>query len=370
MDTTKSKPVRRHAKKAKISPELRALKKQAAATAAQELNTDITAAIKDLDEVIDRLALKHGKSLEVVQELLHLGGHVLKSRRAVGVNNAYAHCEARCDTIWEDDPTKNNIKAIVHAAQELGGYQGLSSEQQQLLVDQLVASREEENTGIVRRPMAQLQDARAVMERVRRELTNLHTRDGMEFILVSVRSSARHLSKTVTFLTPAGRAFLTSVTKVQPLTWVNQFEAFAINGIAGMINNHELRKDEMKGHIVETLRDQIATISGAKVRRLEFAHYEKKIVEKHGIVIDGWTSPEFVSPSHFKKIEQVEKLFNAVNSGACKARKLSDVELAERKQSNQARHALGEAVYGPTKERGVKRKAAGDGDEEGSDVAS
>src|SRR5882724_2898964 len=68
------------------------------------------------------------------------------------------------------------------------------------------------------------------------QLTNLHTQDGMEFIMVSVRSSARHLSKTVTFLTPAGRNFLTTVTKVQPLTWVNQFEAFAINGIAGLLH--------------------------------------------------------------------------------------------------------------------------------------
>jgi hypothetical protein len=72
---------------------------------------------------------------------------------------------------------------------------------------------------------------------------------------------------------------LTTVTKVQPLTWVNQFEAFAINGIAGLLHvliylptttdiinlfcsagvlhNHELRKDEMKGHIRETLRAQI-----------------------------------------------------------------------------------------------------------------
>lgn len=66
------------------------------------------------------------------------------------------------------------------------------------------------------------------------QLTNLHSRDGMEFIMVCVRSSARHLSKTVTFLTPAGKAFLTAVTKVQPLTWVNQFEAFAINGISGL----------------------------------------------------------------------------------------------------------------------------------------
>jgi hypothetical protein len=99
----------------------------------------------------------------------------------------------------------------------------------------------------------------------------------MEFILVCVRGSSKHLSKAKTVLTPAGKAFLTTITKVQPLTWVNQFEAFAINGISGLpslylwykegwhqifystgvLHNHELRKDEMKGHIREALRAQI-----------------------------------------------------------------------------------------------------------------
>ena len=142
----------------------------------------------------------------------------------------------------------------------------------------------------------------------------------------------------------------------------------------------------MKGHIRETLRKQIGmyssflsvfstahsdhvveTLSGKKCARLEFEHYEKKIVERLGVVIDGWTCPDFVSPSHFKKIAQVEELFNAVNSGDCKVRKLSDDELAARKLSNQTRHALGEAVYGTPKDTaaGVKRKATGDGTEAG-----
>lgn len=188
MSTSNRKPVRKRAKKAKISPELHAQNKQAALTAAQQLNADVVAAVEDLDEVIDGLAVKHGKSVEVIQELFHLGGHVLKSRRAVGINNAHAHCEARCETtcmcgtscyyfniltaciIGADDPTKDGIKAIILAAKELGGYQGLSPAQQQMLIDQLVVSREEDDTGIVRRPMAQLQDARVVMERVRREV--------------------------------------------------------------------------------------------------------------------------------------------------------------------------------------------------------
>jgi hypothetical protein len=69
-----------------------------------------------------------------------------------------------------DDPTKDNIRVIIEEANDLGGYQHLSQDQQQELIDQLEVSRQEETTGITRRPQAQLQDARAVMERVRREV--------------------------------------------------------------------------------------------------------------------------------------------------------------------------------------------------------
>jgi hypothetical protein len=89
--------------------------------------------------------------------------------------------------------------------------------------------------------------------------------------------------------------------------------------------------------ILPTHSHRTEILSGKKVPRLEFENYEKKIVEKLGIVIEGWTCPDFISPSHFKKVSQVEELYHAVNSGACKARKLTDLELAERKASNQAR---------------------------------
>ena len=106
-----------------------------------------------------------------------------------------------------------------------------------------------------------------------------------------------------------------------------------------------------------------AVLVGRKVAHLEFKNYEKKIVEKLGVVIEGWTCPDFISPSHFKKVSQVEELYHVVNSGACKARKLSDLELTKHKKSNQAHHALGEAVYGTTK-KGTKCKATGDGAEQ------
>jgi hypothetical protein len=90
-------PVRKRARPAKVSPLLKAHKKAISTAAAHSLNEDIEVAITSVDTIIDGLAIKHGKSVEVIQELIHLGGHVLKSRRTVGINNAYAHCEAHCE---------------------------------------------------------------------------------------------------------------------------------------------------------------------------------------------------------------------------------------------------------------------------------
>lgn len=98
--------------------------------------------------------------------------------------------------------------------------------------------------------------------------------------------------------------------------------------------------------------------------RLEYDHYEKKIVEARGVVIDGWTYHQFISPSNFKTIPDVEELYFAVSSGICKARKLSAGEQGARIKSNRERHALGESVYAPQKEKapqaltGEKRRAA------------
>lgn len=79
------------------------------------------------------------------------------------------------------------------------------------------------------------------------------------------------------------------------------------------------------------------------------------------MVIVGWTCPDFVSPSAFKTIAQVEELYDAVNSGLCKAEKLSPTAWAERKASNRSRNELGEDVYGKEEVmKGVKRKAAAD----------
>jgi hypothetical protein len=101
--------------------------------------------------------------------------------------------------------------------------------------------------------------------------------------------------------------------------------------------------------------------------RMEFLHYEKKIVEAKGIIIEGWTYYKFVSPSDFKKIADIKELYDAVRSGNCKAVQLSQADWQARIASNKLRAAQGEAVYAPERQASKKRKASAEEEEEEED---
>ena len=59
---------------------------------------------------------------------------------------------------------------------------------------------------------------------------------------------------------------------------------------------------------------------------MKYCHFEKQIVEAKGIIIKGWTYPKFTSPSNFKKLTDIQKLYNGVCAGTCKPVKLSQEE--------------------------------------------
>jgi len=95
--TTTAKPVTLRLKKAKPSAEQRQQSRADALHAAQALQADINTALNDLHVMVQTLAVRHNCNEAFITEQIHLGGHIIKQKRAPGINNAYAHCEARCE---------------------------------------------------------------------------------------------------------------------------------------------------------------------------------------------------------------------------------------------------------------------------------
>lgn len=113
------------------------------------------------------------------------------------------------------------------------------------------------------------------------------------------------------------------------------------------------------------------SLCGVKCR-LEYKHFEKKMVEGKGIVMEGWTYPIITSPSNFKSLADIKRLHDAIRNGDCKAVKLSQQEWNSRVASNAMRMGMGEDVYSEavhSKRSTGKRKAIEmcDGEGEGND---
>ncbi|KIM81189.1 hypothetical protein PILCRDRAFT_504494 [Piloderma croceum F 1598] len=356
--TPTTKTVKLKLKKATPSVEQRKQTRNDAQQAAEALQADVDVALDDLHTIVENLALRHNRSEDFIAEQLHLGGHVIKQKRAPGLNNAYAHCEARSANEWLHDESKVMIRAIIEEAKELGGYEHLKPEQKQALVNALEESRAVDDTGIVRRPLAQLHDTRIVLERVCRELQNLHYRCGIEIILYGVRGNPAHHSAPVLLMTPKAETFIGTVLGLKGSLVLTQFEAFALNGLTGVLRSHEERRNFMKSYISKTIKEQIQLLANDSTLRMEFRHYEKKIVEEKGIVITGWTYHKFVSPSDFKKLADIKELYDAIRAGTCKATQLSSEDWQARIVSNKLRAAHGEPVYAPEPPASKKRKTS------------
>lgn len=86
---------------AQPSEDHRRLQRERDLAAAEALQEDLYKVLDEIRLTVERLSSEHNKSEAFILEQLHLGGAVLRQKRSVGINNAYAHCEARCDDICE-----------------------------------------------------------------------------------------------------------------------------------------------------------------------------------------------------------------------------------------------------------------------------
>lgn len=90
---------------------------------------------------------------------------------------------------------------------------------------------------------------------------------------------------------------------------------------------------------------------------MNYDNYESKIVEKHGIILEGWTYGQVQNPGKIGRREDLVTLLNALVNGRCVWVKLSEQDLEQRMESNRERAKNGESIYKPRKT--MKKNPAG-----------
>ncbi|KAJ6565109.1 hypothetical protein B0H10DRAFT_2239151 [Mycena sp. CBHHK59/15] len=88
--------------------------------------------------------------------------------------------------------------------------------------------------------------------------------------------------------------------------------------------------------------------------------YEEDVVQKYGILLEGWTGIPFGNPSELStSLTSLGKLLDALKTGACRFRKLSPAKAAQRKEKWDADVAAGRTTAKSRAKRsdaGVPRK--------------
>jgi hypothetical protein len=104
----------------------------------------------------------------------------------------------------------------------------------------------------------------------------------------------------------------------------------------------------------------IVTITGNPNAVMQYIKYEKDIVLKYGVILEGWTHPVWANPSDLStSLPPLQALAHAIQIGACKFRTLTHQELAER-QVEYARKVdsgeIQEQMRKTRSDKGLKRK--------------
>jgi hypothetical protein len=94
----------------------------------------------------------------------------------------------------------------------------------------------------------------------------------------------------------------------------------------------------------------------AKPPIINYRNYELQIVEKYGVILDGFPLPKVVNPEQAGSRKDLEKVLRSLKDGTCKWVKLSDDELEARVERNRNRRLdeQGESLYHRRKPRTVK----------------
>ena len=93
---------------------------------------------------------------------------------------------------------------------------------------------------------------------------------------------------------------------------------------------------------------------------MQYVNYEEAIVQRYGIVLEGWTFARFVNPSELSTaLPPLQKLLNALNDGSCKFVKLTREQCKAREKEYREKVVTGEIQVRERKTRkdaGQKRK--------------
>ncbi|KAG1722018.1 hypothetical protein EDB19DRAFT_1916968 [Suillus lakei] len=319
-----------------------------------------------MDEV-QGLAKKHGRSERWTRRQLYLGGKTVRRQRTPNAWNGFVR--QRLNDINEglSHGDRWKLTEFIEAHNETlkHDYGKLTAAQKNAYVIEIMKRRIEKQKIVRDNPKAMQRDMLTSFAAMDQEWTALCSRLGIEGFCIAVRGGVEDLSGPKLFFSEKAEKFARTILDSEPQRLALKLEAFVVSGLDADVSTTQPRSlnkliSECRTHIQDEL-DYILRekkITDHKIT-MNYANYERSIVERYGITLQGWPSALLPvrNPSGVGGREQVGTLLDALIKKSCTWTTLTEDELRQRMTSNRERHANGEAVYKPRKKHATKTTA-------------
>ncbi|KAF9642255.1 hypothetical protein BDM02DRAFT_3074142, partial [Thelephora ganbajun] len=287
---------------------------------------DAQATIRELAEGLRNRFGKYSVD-HYFNDLIHRA-HKSRSTRKVNPWNAYQ----KLDFLGEAGDA-SNINLTEINKQISDRWKTLSPTQREVItadsIQRIEDQRESKKLMTHSVPLNSFHDARSTIQSVETQLAQLHSRTGLEFLLVACRSAVEDFAKPFAyFSSDTIKGFFSSSLNRSIDDFALQLEAYVMSGIKGVVENSKTQTLELKKRTAALIVGKLRAIAGSTHLRMQYDRFDDLITRKHGIVIKNWPLKEFCNPSAVPTRIGLEVLFNAWESGVTRFQKLSPDEMS------------------------------------------
>ncbi|KAH7904823.1 hypothetical protein BJ138DRAFT_978571, partial [Hygrophoropsis aurantiaca] len=300
--------------------------------------------VEEHNQKIKELARAHSVTEKHVKDLVGSHSH-FHSTRQPQVLNALMHAKAKELNENRTIGNKYKLSEIREIAKE--EQRTLTAEQKEQVIQDLLQHRETQRTGVRANNAAAARDALSSVEKVTKELEAIYERTGVCSTLFVTRSHVNDTFHTSWFATNNdGLDFWEDVMHLRPDDISRHYEQWAC-----AIGKSKDSLENMQKEAIKLITTGLNFTTGKSIR-MNYLNYDVGIVEAHKVKLVGWPDGvPFMTPSNIGTVGEVRKLRDALKSGTCHWKNLTQRESDLHTEELQRRRKAGEAVGGTRKAR-------------------
>ncbi|KAK0447959.1 hypothetical protein EV421DRAFT_1900615 [Armillaria borealis] len=329
--------------------------------ARQTLADDLEAFIADHEDVLDKLAAKHGMSGESIRRsVTNVASH--RSPRSTNLAN----------TILSDKMLKINegkapgdrlrLKEVKCTIADDEDYQNLSKEWKKELIDGLEGCRRQKQLSIHGTCHGVALDAQGCTGRVQREMAGCAYRTGVVGFSIFSRGHLDDQAIPECIDVDGALDFFPEALNMNVCNIIRLFDKYIT--MRSLIKRPREDRDAMRKEASKAISDGLECITRYKVR-MNYDSFDTAIKAQHHIQIVGWPEGvDFKSPSDIGPTEDLCVLRDVLRSSACHWARMSkkEVEEFERELAQ-----MEKKTRKPREDKGTKRQRSADEGGEGDE---